>query len=73
MTARATIPPGRNIHVRVVFERLPEGGYRASVPIWGFAYEMEIRGAGGQPELTVFDGAEPVGAYRQPALDGEAA
>jgi hypothetical protein len=59
------------IHTRRLLARTDDGAYAGSIAIWGFSYEVEFRRVGDAVEVIVFDGAEPVGAYRQPAIDGE--
>ena len=77
MTARKPpAPPGRLIIARSILSSLEAGGYDGEIVMWGMRYLCELHRVSGGVELVLYQpagGAEPVGAYRQPAIDGEAA
>ena len=75
MTARKPpAPPGRMIIARSILSSLEAGGYDGEIVVWGMRYQAELHRVSGGVELVLYQpagGAEPVGAYRQPAIDGE--
>ena len=62
-------PPWRMIHTRRLLKRGDDGAYQGTITVWGFSYEVECRRVGDCVEVIVFDGAEPIGLYRQELID----
>ena len=63
---------GRHVVARAVLPRAEDGGYVGELVLFGFRYGIEITRDAGGVQITAFDGP-PVGAYRQPLIDGEEA
>lgn len=61
---------GRHILARVIMPKTT-GGYAGTLPLWGFAYQLEIARHPEGVLVTAYDGP-PTDGYRIPAIDGEA-
>lgn len=69
---KAPAPPGRHIIARSVLAEHPAGGFFGRLVVWGMRYSCEVHRTSSGVEVVLYEQAgqpEPVGAYRQPAID----
>jgi len=62
---------GRHVVARAVLPRA-DGAYAGDLVLFGFRYSLVVTRSGDGIEVVAYDGP-PVGAYRQPLIDGEEA